>query len=88
MNRDKKITFGKISANFAEKSTIIEASGSFGATFGPANSKQIEALEDDTEHQEMKDIMGITSFGKKAKSFNVEVCLCCYTSMFLLETYL
>lgn len=70
MNKDKKITFGKISANFAEKSTIIEASGSFGS-FGP--SKQIEALEDDSEQHDLKQVMGITSFGKKAKSFNVEV---------------
>lgn len=73
MNKDKKIVFGKISSNFAEKSTVIEATGSFGSTFGPLKVKQIEALEDDGEQQEMKKIMGITSFGKKAKSFNVEV---------------
>ncbi|KAI4471487.1 gastrulation defective protein 1-related [Holotrichia oblita] len=74
MNKSKKITFGKISANFAEKATVVEATGAFG-TFGSDTQKsiQIEALEDDVEHHNMQEIMGITQFGKKAKSFNIKV---------------
>ncbi|KRT81964.1 hypothetical protein AMK59_5053, partial [Oryctes borbonicus] len=73
MNKSKKIVFGKISANFAEKSTPIEATGAFG-TFGTDAQKsiQIEALEDDMEQHKMKEVMGITQFGKKAKSFNIK----------------
>lgn len=74
MNKGKKITFGKISSNFGQNSTVIEPTGSFG-TFGPSKPVQIESLEDDSEHQEMKQIMGIASFGKKAKSFDIHVSL-------------
>lgn len=72
MNKGKKINFGKISVNFAQNSTNIEATGSIG-TLEQKNPVEIEALEDDNEHQEMKEIMGISSFGKKAKSFDVKV---------------
>ncbi|KAF7282775.1 gastrulation defective protein 1 homolog [Rhynchophorus ferrugineus] len=65
----KKITIGKISANFSERSANIEATGTIG-TFGPP--KAIEVLEDDKESQQVKDVMGITSFGKKAKTFNID----------------
>ncbi|XP_030767738.1 gastrulation defective protein 1 homolog [Sitophilus oryzae] len=65
----KKITFGKISANFREKSEKAEASQPIG-TFGPP--KAIEVLEDDKESQDVKNVMGIISFGKKAKTFDIE----------------
>ncbi|XP_060520325.1 gastrulation defective protein 1 homolog [Cylas formicarius] len=64
----KKITFGKISANFSEKSDKIEATGTIG-TFG--EPKAMEILEDDKEAQQMKEVMGIMGFGKKAKSFDI-----------------
>nr|XP_022900679.1 gastrulation defective protein 1 homolog [Onthophagus taurus] len=69
----KKIVFGKICANFVQNSSNIEATGSFG-TFGPpaVNSIQNESLEDDTELKKMKDVMGITTFGRKAKTFDVQ----------------
>ncbi|KAJ8975507.1 hypothetical protein NQ317_010622 [Molorchus minor] len=66
---NKKITFGKISSNFGQNSTKIEPTGIIG-TFGPP--KAIEALEDDTEGQQMKEVMGISSFGKKAKTFDIK----------------
>lgn len=65
----KKISFGKISANFGQNASKIEPTGSIG-TFGPP--KAIEALEDDSEQQKMKNVMGISSFGKKAKSFDIK----------------
>lgn len=65
----KKITFGKISANFGHNSEKIDATGTIG-TFGPP--KAIETVEDETETQEMKQLMGISSFGKKAKSFDIK----------------
>ncbi|KAK5640646.1 hypothetical protein RI129_011457 [Pyrocoelia pectoralis] len=73
MNIGKKISFGKISRNFGQNATVVEATGSFG-TFGPTPSKpiQIESLEDDNEHQQMKEVMGIANFGKKAKSFDIK----------------
>ncbi|KAF5307844.1 hypothetical protein FQR65_LT18316 [Abscondita terminalis] len=71
MNAGKKISFGKISTNFGENAAVVEATGSFG-TFGPVTSKPIENLEDDTEHQQMREVMGISTFGKKAKSFDIK----------------
>lgn len=68
-----KISFGKISSNFDQNAEKIEASGTFG-TFGPP--KAMELLEDDSKEQEhLKEMMGITSFGKKAKSFDIQVIL-------------
>ncbi|CAG9855613.1 unnamed protein product [Phyllotreta striolata] len=67
---NKKISFGKISANFGHNAQNIEATGTFG-TFGPPQA--IQALEDDTaESQQIKTVMGITNFGKKAKSFDIK----------------
>lgn len=66
---NKKISFGKISANFSQNSDKIEATGTFG-TFGPPQA--IQVLEDDTESQQMKNVMGISNFGKKAKSFDIK----------------
>lgn len=65
----KKITFGKISPNFAANSVHIKASGTIGV-FGPP--KEIENIEDDNEGQKVKEVMGITSFGKKAKTFDIQ----------------
>ncbi|EFA12723.1 gastrulation defective protein 1 homolog [Tribolium castaneum] len=69
MNKGK-ISFGKISTNFGENAEKIEASGSIG-TFGPP--KAMELLEDDSkEREKMQEVMGISSFGKKAKNFDVQ----------------
>ncbi|KAJ3663522.1 hypothetical protein Zmor_007776 [Zophobas morio] len=69
MNKGK-ISFGKISANFGQNAEKIEPSGTIG-TFGPP--KAMELLEDDSKEQEhIKEVMGITSFGKKAKSFDIQ----------------
>ena len=68
-----KISFGKISANFAKNAETIEATGSFGTYTGVSNPIQVESLEDDFEKQNMKEAVGITSFGKKAKSFDIQV---------------
>ncbi|CAH1119828.1 unnamed protein product [Phaedon cochleariae] len=65
----KKISFGKISTNFRQNSEKIEATGTIG-TFGPP--KAIEVLDDDNESQQMKDVMGISTFGKKAKVFDIK----------------
>lgn len=66
---NKKISFGKISSNFGQNAEKIQATGTIGV-FGPP--KAIEAVEDDTEAQEMKQVMGISSFGKKAKTFDIK----------------
>lgn len=73
MNRGNKISFGKISRNFAQKASVPKVVGSI-ETIKPENTQriQIEALEEDVEHQQMKEIMGISTFGKKAKSFDVQ----------------
>ncbi|KAG5880176.1 hypothetical protein JTB14_001666 [Gonioctena quinquepunctata] len=65
----KKISFGKISANFGQNSAKVEVTGTIG-TFGPP--KAIEALEDDNEGQQLEEVMGITTFGKKAKTFDIK----------------
>lgn len=74
MNKGKKIQFGKISANFAKNADKVEATGSITKLETvPSAAIQNEALDDDREQVEMKEVMGITSFGKKAKSFDVQV---------------
>ncbi|XP_018331183.1 gastrulation defective protein 1 homolog isoform X4 [Agrilus planipennis] len=76
MNK-KKINIGKISCNFGQNAEVVEATGKIG-TIEKISSGiqqkpiQIESLDDDNEQQTMKDIMGITTFGKKAKSFDVQ----------------
>lgn len=65
----KKITFGKISSNFAENSVHIKATGTIGV-FGPP--KAIETIEEDDDRQKVKEVMGISSFGKKAKTFDIQ----------------
>ncbi|XP_044767124.1 gastrulation defective protein 1 homolog [Coccinella septempunctata] len=68
-----KITFGKISANFGQNSKIIEASGSIGQV-SSFKVQEIQNLDDEAEREKEKiqNLMGITSFGKKAKSFDVQ----------------
>lgn len=79
-----KIQFGKKPA--AETETKVEESTGFG-TFGKQTStatsstsgsapkhslnNQIEEIADDLESQHVKEVMGISSFGRKAKSFDI-----------------
>nr|XP_023015851.1 gastrulation defective protein 1 homolog [Leptinotarsa decemlineata] len=65
---NKKISFGKISSNFGQNSKKLEVTGSIGM-FGPP--KAIETLEDDKEGKQLKEVMGISTFGKKAKTFDI-----------------
>lgn len=74
MSQRKRIQFGKISANFAENATTVEATGAITKLDVLPNAAiENEALEEDKEHQEMQKMLGISSFGKKAKSFDVKV---------------
>lgn len=75
MNKGRKINFGKISVNFGQNASKIEATGSI-STLDTNNAIQGESVEDDAEQKQMKELMGIASFGKKAKSFDVQVCMC------------
>jgi len=80
MNSKKTITFGKISGNLKKPATeaSVEVSSSGFGTFGKKreenNVKKIEEIkpEDEEETQNMQKLMGITGFGKKAKSFDVQ----------------
>lgn len=80
MNSKKIITFGKISANLEKPATetSVEVSSSGFGTFGKKreenNVKKIEEIkpEDEEETQNIQKLMGITGFGKKAKSFDVQ----------------
>ncbi|XP_029670434.1 gastrulation defective protein 1 homolog [Formica exsecta] len=80
MNSKKIITFGKISANLEKPATeaSVEVSSSGFGTFGKKreenNVKKMEEIkpEDEEEIQNMQKLMGITGFGKKAKSFDVQ----------------
>lgn len=65
----KKITFGQISPNFAENSLHIKATGTIGS-FGPP--KAIQNVEDDSEGEKVKEVMGISTFGKRAKTFDIQ----------------
>ncbi|XP_017778073.1 PREDICTED: gastrulation defective protein 1 homolog [Nicrophorus vespilloides] len=73
MNKGKKIVFGKISTNFAEKTLATESDLTIGS-FSEGTSKpvEIEELEDDNEDEQIKEVMGISTFGKKAKTFNIQ----------------
>ncbi|KAK0161296.1 hypothetical protein PV327_009781 [Microctonus hyperodae] len=84
MNK-KKIMFGKISRDFNTKSSYdknddeesptVEGFGVFGIRELEKNStknmNEIQ-LEDDEESENLKKIMGMSSFGKKAKCFDVQ----------------
>jgi len=80
MNSKKTITFGKISANLdkpASEAPVEISSSGFG-TFGKKreenNVKKMDEIkpEDEEETRSMQRLMGITGFGKKAKSFDVQ----------------
>lgn len=66
MNRGK-ITFGKISTNFGQNSQVIEA-------VGIIKPKEIEVLDDEEEKEkeQIQKTVGIASFGKKAKNFDIQ----------------
>lgn len=76
----KTITFGKISTNLKKDpiESEPESSTSGFGTFGKKSEEQnivtmTEILpEDEEETEKMKRIMGMTSFGRKAKSFDVQ----------------
>lgn len=80
----KKITFGKISlskkiaddAGPEESSSSSAASSSGFGVFGKQESKITEMkeirAEDEEESEQLKKIMGMSGFGKKAKSFDVK----------------
>lgn len=80
MSSKKIITFGKISGNLEKPATetSVKVSSSGFGTFGKKreenNVKKIEEIkpEDEEETQNMQKLMGITGFGKKAKSFDVQ----------------
>lgn len=80
MNSKKTITFGKISRNLEKPATeaSVEVSSSGFGTFGKKreenNVRKIEEIkpEDEEETENMQKLMGITGFGKKAKSFDVQ----------------
>ncbi|XP_063976975.1 gastrulation defective protein 1 homolog [Diachasmimorpha longicaudata] len=79
----KSITFGKIGSslstsefNIPTKSTLSPPSGfgTFGKKAAEKTPTEIRELcsEDDEESENLRKIMGMTSFGKKAKSFDVQ----------------
>lgn len=74
MSQRKKIQFGKISVNFAKNAATVEVTGSITKLDAAPNvAIQNESVEIDREHEEMQKVLGISSFGKKAKSFDVKV---------------
>lgn len=79
MNTKKGITFGKINKDLTRdmtKNTEIISSGfgTFGKKSLEINITKINEIkpEDEEESQNLKQVMGITGFGKKAKSFDVQ----------------
>lgn len=79
MNTKKGITFGKINKDLTRdmtKNTEIISSGfgTFGKKSLETNITKINEIkpEDEEESQNLKQVMGITGFGKKAKSFDVQ----------------
>ncbi|KAF3428285.1 hypothetical protein E2986_05979 [Frieseomelitta varia] len=82
MNAKKVITFGKISKDLnLERTKNIESTSDSSSGFGTFGKKSVETNvtkmneirpEDEEESQNLKEVMGITGFGKKAKSFDVQ----------------
>lgn len=82
MNAKKVITFGKISKDLnLERTRNIESTADSSSGFGTFGKKLLETNvtkmneikpEDEEESQNLKEVMGITGFGKKAKSFDVQ----------------
>lgn len=76
----KKITFGKITlakSSLAEEPPELSSSSSSGfGSFGKQESKVTEMTEirpeDDAENEELQKVMGMSGFGKKAKTFDVQ----------------
>jgi hypothetical protein len=74
--RGKPISFGKIKINLASASTstggAIENEVAEGG-FGTFNQRLDQTTgNDDQETENMKEMMGFSGFGKKAKQFNIE----------------
>jgi hypothetical protein len=74
--KGKPIHFGKIKINLATtaattgseiENEVVE--GGFG-TFNPQSGQSTS--DTDREAEEMKEVMGFSGFGKKAKQFNIE----------------
>ncbi|XP_043260190.1 gastrulation defective protein 1 homolog [Colletes gigas] len=79
MNTKKVITFGKISNDLKREQSqnaepVNSGFGTFGKKLPETNVTKMNEIkpEDEEETQNLKDIMGITGFGKKAKAFDVQ----------------
>ncbi|XP_076247672.1 gastrulation defective protein 1 homolog [Calliopsis andreniformis] len=79
MNSKKVITFGKISKDLNKEQTqntepVSSGFGTFGKKLPEKNVTKMNEIkpEDEEETQSLKQVMGITGFGKKAKSFDVQ----------------
>ncbi|XP_043787187.1 gastrulation defective protein 1 homolog [Apis laboriosa] len=79
MNTKKGITFGKINKDLTRDmtkntETVSSGFGTFGKKSLETNITKMNEIkpEDEEESQNLKQVMGITGFGKKAKSFDVE----------------
>ncbi|XP_076630347.1 gastrulation defective protein 1 homolog [Colletes latitarsis] len=79
MNTKKVITFGKISKDLKREQSqnaepVNSGFGTFGKKLPETNVTKMNEIkpEDEEETQNLKDIMGITGFGKKAKAFDVQ----------------
>lgn len=79
MNVKKVISFGKIKTDLTKdvpSSSIepVQGFGKFGKQIPENNFTEMKEInpEDEEETQRLKAVMGMTSFGKKAKSFDVQ----------------
>lgn len=83
MNRPK-ITFGKIISlsgpknpeEPAEESKSEPEASGFKKFGKDEHAKKVDEVSEELEQQSLKDIMGITEFGKKAKVFDIKVRTC------------
>lgn len=66
--------FNKNYKNITSKKIFLEGFGTFGKNKKDKSfSVAIEEIADDLESQHVQEIMGISEFGRKAKSFSIEV---------------
>ncbi|XP_078039825.1 gastrulation defective protein 1 homolog [Augochlora pura] len=80
MSTKKVITFGKISKDLNQQQTseskgnVSSGFGTFGKKLPETNVIKMNEIkpEDEEETHNLKQVMGITGFGKKAKSFDVQ----------------
>lgn len=79
MNTKKTITFGKISKDLKRETSgstepVSSGFGTFGRKSVETNVTKMNEIrpEDEEETQNLKQVMGISGFGKKAKSFDVQ----------------